>query len=137
MKRLIIGLTLACLFSLLYPHLQYLYYLHLAQSPIQNSKKFVSLPVSNIDRKSIVIFAPATCPRYASKQADALAYALAYKGIPFSRSSLVNFNISDSDNSSIINSINDIMEGDSPIVFVKGKAKSNPTLDEVINEFNN
>lgn len=35
-----------------------------------------------------------------------------------------------------LRALNDVMKGEPPVVFIKGTAKANPTLDEVIAEYN-
>lgn len=35
-----------------------------------------------------------------------------------------------------LRTLNDVMKGGPPVVFINGMAKANPTLDEVITEYN-
>lgn len=35
-----------------------------------------------------------------------------------------------------LRALNDVMKGGPPVVFINGMAKANPTLDEVITEYN-
>lgn len=105
------------------------------KSSSQNTSKFVSLPTTTIDANSIVIVAAENCPREGTRRANRLAQELSKKGIPFSRTSTVGFSVSEP-NSPLIKTTEEVMNGESPIVFVKGKAKANPTLEEVIAEYN-
>lgn len=104
------------------------------QSQTANSKKFVALPISSPDTKDIVIVAPENCPRDGARRAEALAKELSRQGLPFIRSHEVGFSSSSSDQKAF-DKVNEIMTGEQPIVFINGKAKANPTIDEVIKEY--
>jgi hypothetical protein len=96
---------------------------------------FVALPaMNNVDPRQVVVFAPENCPSDKAQQADDLARQLAARSIPAVRSHDVSFASSDPDPAIGIR-LNSVMNGDLPIVFVKGKGKANPTLDEVVAEY--
>jgi hypothetical protein len=96
---------------------------------------FVSLPaMNNVDPRQVVVFAPENCPSEKAQQADDLARQLAARSIPAVRSHDVSFTSSDPDPAIGIR-LNSVMNGDLPIVFVKGKGKANPTIEEVLAEY--
>ncbi len=96
---------------------------------------FVALPtLANSSPKQVVVFAPENCPSEKAQQADELARQLASRNIPSVRSHDVSFSSSDPD-PAIGSRLNAVMNGELPIVFVNGKGKANPTLEEVIAEY--
>jgi hypothetical protein len=97
------------------------------------SRGFVPLPAfPGSNGRAVVIFAPENCPEDAGRRADALADSLSRSGVPVSRLSRVSFNVSSPDEASRINAV---MNGTIPIVVVRGRAKANPSLDEVLAEY--
>jgi len=97
------------------------------------SRGFVPLPsFAGSSGRAVVIFAPENCPEDAGRRADALADSLGRSGVPVSRLSHVSFNVSSPDEASRINAV---MTGTIPIVVVRGRAKANPSLDEVLAEY--
>lgn len=100
-----------------------------------SSNGFIALPtLANSTPKQVVVFAPENCPSEKAQQADELARQLASRNIPSVRSHDVSFSSSDPD-PAIGARLNSVMNGELPIVFVNGKGKANPTLDEVISEY--
>jgi hypothetical protein len=96
---------------------------------------FLALPtMADSNPRQVVVFAPENCPSEKARQADELARQLASRNIPSVRSHDVSFSSSDPD-PSIGERLNLVMNGELPIVFVNGKGKANPTLDEVIAEY--
>jgi hypothetical protein len=96
---------------------------------------FVALPpVSGGNANAVLIVAAENCPEEAAQRADRLADNLTRQGVPVSRVHTVSFEIPGND-MSIANRVTSLMNGELPIVFVHGKAKSNPTLDEVAAEY--
>jgi len=69
------------------------------------------------------------------QRANALAQDLADKGIAVERSDKVSFVIESTDSPEASN-LSSIMNGPLPAVIVSGRARSKPTLDEVIAEVN-
>ncbi len=105
------------------------------QTGTSSQNGFISLPPMDGEKKGVVlVIAAENCPHEAAQRADGLAADLAREGIPAIRSHQANWNIKDADNSTT-QLILSIMNGPLPIVFVNGRAKSNPTLNEVIAEF--
>lgn len=91
-------------------------------------------PAAEGYRREVVIVAPDNCPADGAQRAEALAGRLREHGIPIARSSAFNFNFTDAPPGAV-DRILDVGRGDVPIVFVGGKVKANPTLEEVLAEF--
>lgn len=86
---------------------------------------------------TVLVFAPANCPREGAQRARALVQSLAEHGVssvltdhyaaqafaptPEAKASFERLNV--------------VMTGDLPIVLVNGMGKANPTLEEVLSEF--
>ena len=110
-----------------------------------DASRFVTLPPADGHGiNSVYIVAPENCPSDAAQRADGLARDLGTAGINPVRTELVDFGQlraqaqADSMPQSMIDQalrINNIMTGTLPIVFVRGRAKNNPTLKEVVAEY--
>lgn len=99
------------------------------------SRGFVPLPsFAGSSTRAVVIFAPENCPEDAGRRADALADQLGRSGIPVSRLTNVSFTVTDADPVAV-QRINAVMTGTIPIVVVRGRAKANPSLDDVLAEY--
>ncbi len=84
----------------------------------------------------VLIVAAQNCPREGAVRADRLAREMAERNIRYRRSSSVSFSVpQDADTDTFVRRNNAIMNGEVPIVFVNGKVKSNPGVDEVIAEY--
>ena len=84
----------------------------------------------------VLIVAAQNCPQEGAVRADRLAREMAERNIRYRRSSGVSFSVpQDADVEEFVRRNNAIMNGEVPIVFVNGKVKSNPGLDEVIAEY--
>jgi hypothetical protein len=96
---------------------------------------FITLPaVIGASTTAVLVVAAENCPEEAAQRADRLAEQLARHGVPVSRLHNVSFNIPNGD-SSVAERVMSLMNSGLPIVFVRGKAKSNPTLEEVTAEY--
>jgi hypothetical protein len=96
---------------------------------------FVALPaLAGSSPGQVIVFAPENCPSEKAQQADELARQLASRNIPALRSHDVSFTSSDPDPAIGIR-LDSVMKGELPIVFVNGKGKANPTLEQVIAEY--
>lgn len=82
----------------------------------------------------VLIFAPLHCSSDAAARAEALSQELASKGIPHVRLNTARFDMERPDQQ-MMKRLKQVMEGTVPIVFVHGRAKANPTLDEVVAEY--
>jgi hypothetical protein len=97
---------------------------------------FASLPpVNGQTSRKVYVLAPENCPGEDAKRADSLAADLSRKGIPVVRRDSARFSLSSQLESDVQTRMSEVMGGPLPIVFVDGRAKSNPSLDEVVAEF--
>ena len=93
---------------------------------------FVSLPIDAIDPDVVLVGAAENCPKEDARRADRLAEDLSRSGVRVQRAHSVSFSSNDPD---AFGHINAVMNGSLPIVFVRGNAKANPTLEEVLAEY--
>ena len=99
------------------------------------TRGFVDLPaVSGAAPNAVLVIAAENCPEEAAQRADQLAYRLRSHGVPVTRLHQVNFDIPNGD-PAVAQRVMSVMNGDLPIVFVRGRAKSNPSLDDVLAEY--
>ena len=97
---------------------------------------FVAMPLpSGMAARGVVIFAPENCPSEAAQRADALASQLASQGIPVTRSHSANFRFDADPGRAVLDRINTVMQGEIPIVFVNGRGRANPGVDDVLSEY--
>lgn len=100
-----------------------------------SSNGFVLLPGTSTTASSAVqVIAAEDCPEEAAQRANSLAEQLSSKGIPVARTHSISFTVASGDPADA-QRISSIMSGELPIVLVRGKAKSNPSLDEVVAEY--
>jgi hypothetical protein len=84
----------------------------------------------------VLIVAAQNCPREGAVRADGLAREMAERHVRYRRASNVSFSVpAGADVDVFLRRNNAIMNSEVPIVFVNGKVKSNPGLDEVIAEY--
>ena len=121
----------------------YFWQQHKAQSEIKaaiktsdiNRNGFISIPTpSNLNANTVIVLAAENCPKEDAKRADKLATELGSHDIPFTRAHSANFQLMNPD-PLVVKRIDILMNGALPIVFVSGRAKNNPTLDEVLWEY--
>jgi hypothetical protein len=99
-----------------------------------NGHGFVQIPAPDGQAsRGIVIFAPANCPSDAAQRAEALARYLSAQGVPYVRSQNAEFGSLASQDE--VSKVLSVMNGPVPVVFVNGKAKANPTPEEVVAEY--
>lgn len=86
---------------------------------------------------AVVILAPLHCSSEEAQRADSLAAELQGRRIPVVRSSQysASSNGSDAAGQANIKRAVSVLNGQVPAVFVKGMAKSNPSADEVVAEY--
>lgn len=95
---------------------------------------FVDLPKpDNFEDGSVIILAAKNCTKEAAQRADRLASELGQLDIPSVRAQHISFNNIDPSTKKQLDSV---MKGTLPIVLINGKGKPNPTLDEVVSEYN-
>lgn len=96
---------------------------------------FVDLPpVAGASADTVLVIAAQNCPHDDAQRADSLADGISGSGIRVVRAHDVSFDFASPD-SSMTERIMAVMNGPLPIVIVNGRAKSNPSLDEVIAEY--
>jgi hypothetical protein len=96
---------------------------------------FVALPkVVGFDESTVMVVAAENCPHEAAQRADRLAQQLRDQGIRVLRTDEVRFNPAHIDRA-LMERVPSVMEGAQPIVFIHGRAKGNPALDDVVAEY--
>ncbi|UYZ82817.1 hypothetical protein MTZ49_09350 [Entomomonas sp. E2T0] len=105
-----------------------------------NSNGFIDIPVNIAGTDGIVILAPVNCPSYQAKQADWLSSKLKEKNIPNRRSNSFSIRSDATDltkeqREQLQEQVNYVINLPAPLVIVNGKVKSNPSLADVINEY--
>lgn len=107
-----------------------------AASSSPSPRGFVDMPpVMGQSSEAILVIAAENCPHDDAQRADQLAQDLGRSGLPVVRLHNVSFELNGPDASAAAERLTAVMNGELPIVFVRGRAKSNPRLDEVIAEF--
>lgn len=97
---------------------------------------FVPLPPVDGQRPGTVfVIAAQDCPHEDAQRADRLAESLSSQGIPVERAHSANFRFTSQPDSDTVGRISAVMDGPLPVVFINGRAKANPSLDEVASEF--
>jgi hypothetical protein len=106
----------------------------IASSP-SHATGFVSFPwPKGAPASAVLIFAPPNCPSAMAQRARELGRRLDALHIPQVQLQEASFDIDGSDQAAMAK-LNRIMEGGGPPVFVRGKAKDNPSIDEVVAEY--
>ncbi|MBI2307028.1 MAG: hypothetical protein HYU78_06955 [Rhodocyclales bacterium] len=82
----------------------------------------------------VLILAPENCPSDAARRADDLADDLARQRIRVRRAHSVNFSIENGD-ANVTRRLQQVLNGEPPVVFVGNRGKANPTLAEVLAEY--
>ncbi len=92
---------------------------------------------AGVPGNSVVILAPVNCPSDAAQRADALAARLSDLGIPNVRGSSYSVNIDNPtrEQDAAMKRAVSVLEGEIPAVFLNGMGKSNPTVEEVVAEY--
>ena len=102
---------------------------------VVSANGFIKMPpMSDGDLQQVVVFAPEDCPPEKAQQADELARQLASRNIPTIRTHAVSFTSSDP-NPQVGVRLDSVLKGELPIVFVNGRGKANPTIEQIIAEF--
>lgn len=109
---------------------------------LTNSNGFINMPINIAGSNGIVILAPVNCPSSQAKQADWLSAKLKEKNIPNrrSRSFSVSYDVADltkEQREQLKEQIDYVANLPAPLVIVNGKVKSNPSLEDIINEYEN
>ncbi len=106
-----------------------------AQVQAAGTAGFVPIPTpEGQNTRSVIVFAPPNCPQEAGQRADALMRSLADIGIPVVRSSSANFSFTNPD-ATVMAQVQRVMGGEMPVVFVNGTGKANPSLEDVLAQY--
>jgi hypothetical protein len=109
---------------------------HAASLSTDAPGEFVYLPPVDGQRaQTVFVIAAQDCPHEDAQRADRLAEALSRQGIPVERTHQANFQFTSRPDAATMARIDEVMNGPLPVVFINGRAKSNPSLDEVASEF--
>jgi hypothetical protein len=111
-----------------------------AIAAITDNRGFIELaPPSGASTKEVLIVAAQNCPHEGAQRADSLAREMAERNISYRRSSSVSFDVPPDVDEKFLETFskqhNAIMSREVPLVFVNGRVKSNPDLDEVVAEY--
>ncbi len=105
-------------------------------APSDPNLRFVPMPTpQGHSSKGVVVFAPANCSRADGLRADDMMRRLEAQGIPASRASSANFPADGMSPESVMH-MNSVMAGALPAVFVNGTGKANPSVEEVVAQYN-
>lgn len=95
---------------------------------------FESVPLPDgVSSQGVVVFAPANCSSDAARRTDELVQYLARHGIPYARTDTANYSRLASQEE--VSRVQSVMNGPVPVVYVRGKAKANPSPEEVRVEY--
>lgn len=94
---------------------------------------FVSVPLPEGAVANEVLIVGPTCSRPQGARTRALVSSLAQLKIPYRQTTSIS--LSSGDVLGNMLQLNQLMAGDAPIVFVNGKGKANPSLNEVVTEY--
>jgi hypothetical protein len=93
------------------------------------------LPAGGQNPQTVYVVAAENGPHAEAQRADRLAEDLSRAGIPVERTHDVRFRFTSRPDGEVMERMNKIMNGPLPAVFIRGRAKSNPSLDEVVAEY--
>jgi len=98
-----------------------------------SSTEFVQVPLpEEFPPNQVVVSGLLDCPN-SGKNTRAMIDKMTEAQIPYQH--ITSFSLSNTDDWAGIQRLNEILKRGGPVVFVHGKAKSNPTPDEVIAEY--
>lgn len=82
-----------------------------------------------------VVLAALNCPSAQAQRADAMAAQLTRLGLANQRANTYFASISSREQMPLLNRTNAVLGGEIPIVIINGRAKANPTVEEVRAEY--
>lgn len=95
---------------------------------------FVDIPMPDgLPARGVVVFAPANCPEDAGRRADAIVRHLESAGVPYRRSSSANY--ASLASAGEAKRVMAVMNGPIPVVYVNGRARANPSPQDVLAEY--
>jgi hypothetical protein len=103
---------------------------------VADENGFVQVPPpANQAQDTVYVLAAENCPKEDAQRADRLATTLANEKIPVVRTHTIAFNSVPVDDPNIAKRLEAVMNGPLPIVFIRGRAKGNPELEDVLAEY--
>lgn len=95
---------------------------------------FVEIPLPDgVSASGVVVFTPQGCPSEAAQRARQLMSRLSADGVPYRQTDSASFSSLASQDQA--DRVMAVMNGPIPIVYVNGRAKANPTPEEVLAEY--
>lgn len=100
----------------------------------ESARGFVAVPMPDgLPSSGVVLFAPRDCPSDAARRAEALARALDAAHVPYVRADHAEYgNLASPEDATRVLAV---MNGPVPVVYVNGRARANPTAQEVLAEY--
>ncbi len=92
------------------------------------------LPGGNAPPNTAVVLAALNCPSAQAKRADAMASRLSELGVPNKRANNYMVGGITRDQSALIEQTSAVLGGEIPVVIVNGRAKANPSVEDVMAE---
>ena len=105
-----------------------------AEAPAASAFRFVEAPAFGAASNAVVIATTDDCPERAMARAQRLAQELKDQGIPMMWAQPVSAAAAGADPAAALR-LAAIRAGEQPLVLIRGKAKSNPVLAEIILEY--
>ncbi len=105
--------------------------------PLADSNGFIPVRMPDgAERGTVLILAPRNCPSTQARRADALAGELTRAGIPNRRTAMYSIaRATPEDRPSISRALDLVRLDRAPVVMIGGRAKANPTTEEVVAEY--
>lgn len=98
------------------------------------SSTFAEIPLPDgVQGRGVVVFTPQNCPSEAAERARRLMRRLSADGVPYRQTDSAEFSSLTTQEEA--NRVMAVMNGPIPIVYVNGRAKANPTPEEVVAEY--
>jgi len=103
---------------------------------VADSNGFVPIAIAPGSAPNVaIVLAALNCPSAQAQRADALAAQLTRLGVANRRANNYFASINSRDQMPLLNRTNVVLGGEIPIVIINGRAKSNPTVEEVQAEY--
>jgi hypothetical protein len=93
------------------------------------------LTAGGAPQNTAIILAALNCPSAQAKRADALAAKLDELGIPNTRANNYSVTNVTREQAPLIKQTSAVLGGEIPVVIINGRAKANPSLDDVVAEY--
>lgn len=103
---------------------------------VADSNGFVPIATASGSAPNVaIILAALNCPSAQAQRADSLAAQLTRLGVPNQRANNYYASITSRDQMPLVNRTSAVLGGEIPIVIINGRAKANPTVEEVQAEY--